>query len=65
MGSSPILTETPPLSSSVGRARIHQMHLAKYRGEDKRLSHGSHYPWGDGSTPSTATTLQGRLKVGR
>ena len=66
MGSSPILTETPPLSSSVGRARTQRkMHLVLYRGEDKRLSHGSHYPWGDGSTPSTATTLQGRLKVGR
>lgn len=57
MGSSPILTETPPLDSSVGRARIkRKTHLAKYRGEDKRLSHGSHYPWGAGSTPATATT---------
>lgn len=66
MGSSPTLTETPPLDSSVGRARTQrQMHLVLYRNEDKRLSHRSHYPWGTGSTPSTATTWQGRLMVGR
>ena len=39
--------------------------IRQYRGEDKRLSHGSHYPWGAGSTPATATTWQGRLMVGR
>lgn len=65
MGSSPILAQGAP-GSSVGRARTQrQMHLVLYRGEDKRLSHGSHYPWGAGSTPATATILQGRLKVGR
>ena len=65
MGSSPILAQGA-LGSSVGRARTQrQMHLVLYRGEDKRLSHRSHYPWGDGSTPSTATTWQGRLMVGR
>lgn len=54
------------LGSSVGRARTQRkMHLVLYRGEDKRLSHGSHYPWGAGSTPATATILQGRLMVGR
>ena len=65
MGSSPILAQGAP-GSSVGRARTQrQMHLVLYRGEDKRLSHGSHYPWGAGSTPATATTWQGRLMVGR
>ena len=57
------MTEFPPLSSSIGRViTINASSL--YCGEDKRLSHGSHYPWGTGSTPVAATVTMGEPSRG-
>ena len=43
MGSNPILTETPPLSSSKGRALQHKAHLAKYCAGGAKVAHLAHY----------------------
>ena len=43
MGSIPILTETPPLSSSVGRALQHKAHLVKYCEGGAKVAHLAHY----------------------
>ena len=44
MGSSPILAETPPLGSSVGRARTQrQMHLVLYCAGGAKVAHLAHY----------------------
>ena len=64
MGSIPILTERPPLSSSVGRVLQHKAHLVHIaRVEQRQLI------WlitrRQRSNRSLATILQGRLKVGR
>lgn len=54
MGSIPILTETPPLSSSVGRALQHKAHLAKYCGMEQSVARLAHYQKVIGSNPIPA-----------